>query len=56
MALAGLTIGGGRAAYQTAFGQSLVVAGLVLVGACWLWAGRIMRLPPEQRVFFEETS
>jgi pilus assembly protein CpaF len=51
MTLAALSIGTGRAAYQTAIGQALVVAGLVLVAACWLWAGRLMRLPEEERVF-----
>ncbi|MGI8758095.1 MAG: type II secretion system F family protein [Acidimicrobiales bacterium] len=51
MALVGLSIGEGRAAYQSPTGQLLVLAGLVLMGACWIWAGRIMRLPDEQRVF-----
>jgi tight adherence protein B len=51
MALAGLSIGTGRAAYQTATGQLLVAAGLIVVVACWLWAGRLMRLPEEERVF-----
>lgn len=51
MALAGLSIGTGRAAYQTAFGQLLVTAGVAVVGACWVWAGRLMRLPTEERVF-----
>jgi tight adherence protein B len=51
MALAGLSIGSGRAAYQTAAGQSAVVVALLLLAACWVWAGRIMRLPDEERVF-----
>ncbi|MEO7428489.1 MAG: hypothetical protein ABIY48_03810 [Acidimicrobiales bacterium] len=51
MALAGMSVGTGRAAYQTATGQALVVVAIVLVIACWLWAGRIMVLPEEQRVF-----
>lgn len=51
MALAGMSVGTGRAAYQTAMGQALVVAALLLVVACWLWAGRIMELPEERRVF-----
>jgi len=51
MALAGLTVGSGRQAYQTPFGQVLVVVGLGMVIACWLWAGHIMRLPDERRVF-----
>jgi tight adherence protein B len=51
MALAGMSVGTGRAAYQTATGQALVVVAIALVIACWIWAGRIMVLPEEQRVF-----
>jgi tight adherence protein B len=51
MALAGLSIGTGRAAYQTALGQVLVAVGLAVVVGCWLWAGRLMQLPEEERVF-----
>jgi tight adherence protein B len=51
MALAGLSIGNGRAAYQTDLGQAAVVAGVGMTILCWLWAGRLMRLPEEQRVF-----
>ena len=51
MALVGLSIGDGRAAYRTPTGQLLVLVGIGLVAACWLWAGRTMRLPDEQRVF-----
>jgi tight adherence protein B len=51
MALAGLSIGSGRAAYRTAGGQVAVVVALVLLVGCWIWAGRIMRLPDEERVF-----
>jgi len=51
MALVGLSIGDGRAAYQTPAGQLLVLFGLGLMALCWVWAGRIMRLPDEQRVF-----
>jgi tight adherence protein B len=51
MAMAGMSVGTGRAAYQTASGQALVVVAIVLVVACWIWAGRIMALPEEQRVF-----
>jgi tight adherence protein B len=56
MALAGLTIGNGRAAYQAPLGQVLVVVALALMGLCWLWAGRIMRLPEPQRVFAGEEA
>jgi tight adherence protein B len=52
MALAGMSIGNGRAAYGEPLGQVLVVAGIAMTVLCWLWAGRIMRLPEEQRVFF----
>ncbi len=51
MALAGLSIGTGREAYRTAAGQLAVVVGLVCIAACWMWAGRLLRLPEEERVF-----
>lgn len=51
MAVAGMSVGDGRAAYRTATGQLLVLAGLALVALCWVWAGRVMRLPDEERVF-----
>jgi tight adherence protein B len=50
MAVVGLGIGDGRAAYRTAGGQVAVVVGLALTGACWWWASRIMRLPAPKRV------
>jgi tight adherence protein B len=51
MTFAGLSIGTGRAAYRTAPGQVAVAAGLVMVAGCWAWAGRLMKLPEEERVF-----
>jgi tight adherence protein B len=51
MAMAGMSVGEGRAAYATSFGQVMVVIGISVVVACWVWAGRIMRLPEEERVF-----
>jgi len=51
MAAAGLSVGNGRSAYQTPLGQMAVMTALALVAACWLWAGRMLRLPEEQRVF-----
>ena len=51
MALAGLSIGTGRSAYQTPGGQIAVTVGLLSVVACWMWSGRLMRLPSEPRVF-----
>ncbi|MDP9420205.1 MAG: hypothetical protein M3P53_08680 [Actinomycetota bacterium] len=53
MALVGLSIGEGRTAYQSTIGQLLVVVALALMALCWIWAGQIMRLPDEQRVFAE---
>jgi tight adherence protein B len=50
MAVAGLSIGTGRAAYETPLGQLAVVLGIAAVVGCWLWAGRLMRLPEEERV------
>jgi tight adherence protein B len=51
MALAGMSVGDGRAAYRSTTGQLLALAGIGLVAACWIWAGRVMRLPQEERVF-----
>jgi tight adherence protein B len=51
MAVAGLSIGTGRAAYQTPLGQAAVVVGLAATVVCWVWAGRLMQLPQEERVF-----
>ncbi|CAN5583651.1 type II secretion system F family protein [soil metagenome] len=53
MAVAGMSVGNGRSAYQSGVGQLLVAIGIVITVACWLWAGAIMRLPEEQRVFHE---
>lgn len=51
MALAGMSVGNGRAAYQEPTGQVVVVVALAMVAACWMWAGRVMRLPVTERVF-----
>ncbi|MGH9060228.1 MAG: hypothetical protein ACRDZY_12045, partial [Acidimicrobiales bacterium] len=56
MAVAGLSIGTGRAAYQTAGGQLAVAAGLLTIVACWVWSGRLMRLPEEPRVFADRVA
>lgn len=53
MALAGMSVGNGRDAYRTPLGQVAVVLGIGMVVVCWLWAGRVMRLPEEERVFYE---
>jgi tight adherence protein B len=51
MALAGLSIGNGRAAFSQPAGQVAALLAVGVVIACWLWSGRIMRLPDEERVF-----
>jgi tight adherence protein B len=51
MALAGLSIGNGRAAFRTPAGQVAALLAVLVIVACWLWSGRIMRLPDEERVF-----
>ncbi len=53
MALAGISVGDGREAYRTASGQLLVLVGIGMTVACWLWAAQLMKLPEEQRVFPE---
>lgn len=53
MAIAGMSVGNGREAFRSATGQSLTLFAVLLVIACWVWAGRILRLPEEERVFFE---
>ena len=51
MALAGMQVGEGRAAYSTPLGQVVALVAIALVAICWFWAGRIMRLPDDERVF-----
>lgn len=51
MAVAGLSIGNGRAAYTTPMGQAAVLVAIVMLAVCWRWAGRMLRLPTERRVF-----
>ena len=53
MALAGMSVGDGRAAFRSATGQLLTLVAVLLVIVCWTWAGRILRVPEEERVFFE---
>ena len=56
MALVGLSIGDGRAAYEKPAGQVAAMVAVAMVVGCWVWSGRIMRLPEEERVFFDEVS
>lgn len=51
MALVGMSIGNGRAAYATPFGQVMAVVGIASVVGCWVWAGHLLALPSEERVF-----
>jgi tight adherence protein B len=51
MALVGLQIGDGKAAYRTTTGQIAVVVGIAMVVLCWAWAGRMLVIPDERRVF-----
>jgi tight adherence protein B len=51
MTLAGLSIGTGRQAYATGGGQIAVAIGLAAVAVCWMWSGRLMRIPDQPRVF-----
>lgn len=53
MALAGMSVGDGRNAFRSASGQLLTLVAVLLVIACWVWAGRVLVLPEEERVFFE---
>jgi tight adherence protein B len=51
MALVGLSVGNGRAAYRTELGQAAATAAVAVVIGCWWWAGRLLRLPEAERVF-----
>jgi len=53
MGAVGMSIGDGRAAYRTDYGQVMVIAALSLSILCWIVASAIMRLPDEQRAFPE---
>jgi tight adherence protein B len=56
MAFAGLAIGDGRAAYASAQGQVMILIAFGLMGLCWMWAGHLLKLPEEQRVFVEDAA
>lgn len=53
MAVAGMSVGDGRDAYAAAQGQALTLLAIVAVVGCWAWAGLILRIPEEERVFHE---
>lgn len=54
MALVGQSIAEGRGAYTTPGAQVAILVALGMIAACWLWAARLMALPEEERVFFDE--
>ena len=51
MAFAGWNMGEGAGAFRSGTGQLAAGAAVLLIAVCWWWAGRIMVIPPEQRVF-----
>ena len=51
MAAAGLSVGTGKDAYQSPLGQFAVLVALGMIAVCWVWAGRMLQLPSEERVF-----
>lgn len=53
MALVGQTIAGGRGAYTSPGAQVMVLLALAMIAGCWVWAGRLMALPTEERVFYD---
>ena len=53
MAVAGMSVGNGRDAYRSPTGQALTLVAVLVVIACWAWAGRILQMPEEERVFSE---
>ena len=53
MAIAGMSVGDGRQAFSSATGQFLTLVAVLLVIGCWTWAGQILRVPEEERVFYE---
>ncbi|MBY5163107.1 type II secretion system F family protein [Salsipaludibacter albus] len=56
MALVGQSIGPGADAYASPGAQAAVLVALVMIAACWIWAGRLMRLPNEDRVFHDDRT
>lgn len=51
MALAGQAVGTGRTAFAGPGGQLVALLAAALVAGCWVWAGHLLRLPDEPRVF-----
>jgi len=51
MGFAGVNLGDGAEAFNSPGGQVAAAAAIALIVGCWWWAGRIMQLPRERRVF-----
>lgn len=56
MAFVGQSIAEGRDAYAGAGAQLAIVLALAMIAGCWVWAGQLMRLPEEERVFVEDET
>ncbi|MFW5933806.1 MAG: type II secretion system F family protein [Actinomycetota bacterium] len=56
MALVGLNIGEGRAAYDSTGAQAAVLAAFAMMAGCWFWAAQLLKLPQERRVLFDEPA
>lgn len=56
MAVVGMAIGDGRAAYASTLAQLMILVAFSLIAVCWVWAGHLMRLPEEDRVFSGEVG
>lgn len=56
MAVVGVGIGDGREAFGTPTGQLAVLAAFAMMAGCWMWAGQLLKLPEEERVFFADDT
>jgi tight adherence protein B len=54
MAVVGVGIGDGREAFGTPTGQLGVLVAFGMMAGCWVWAGQLLKLPEEERVFFTD--
>jgi len=56
MAVVGVGIGDGREAFGTPGGQLAVLVAFAMMAGCWVWAGQLLKLPEEERVFFTDDT
>ncbi len=56
MAVVGVGIGDGREAFGTPGGQLAVLVAFAMMAGCWVWAGQLLKLPEEERVFFADDT